>query len=105
MEPTDGAKRPVRRDLCKAKTVQILHCFFFFFLTHFFVSHNVLVHFPAAFFVAFWQRMTTSAETVIFKIEMQVLQLRKTIRLITTTLHFQCQVEQNNLPVSSKLLR
>lgn len=75
-----------------------------FFLTHFFLCFP---QFNGSFFcsIPFLQKFKTSAETVALKMEMQALQLRKIIRLISTTLQFQCQVEQNNLPVSSKLLR
>lgn len=98
MEPADGAKRPVRRDLCRENYLTV------FFLTHFFLCFP---QFNGSFFcsIPFLQKFKTSAETVALKMEMQALQLRKIIRLISTTLQFQCQVEQNNLPVSSKLLR
>lgn len=93
IEPHDGAKRPVRRDL-GTENDYLLHLFFFRSFS------NLLVHFPAAFAVALLQSVTTLA-----KAATSFWLWKRPIRLISTTLHFWCQVEQNNFPVSSKLLR
>lgn len=63
IEPTDGAKRPVRRDLGTEN--DYLHHFMIFFSSF----PNLLVHFPAGFAVALLQSVITSAKAATFKME------------------------------------